>query len=163
MNEKRHICAQIGDVFSIPLGNGQFAYGQIVTDTIEKYYAIFDYINSISPDIEELVRMRIIFLAMTVDAFIEDGDWPVIGNTRPPPDIDFPEYLIETSVGSCVMNYTGKILRKATFLDMNTLTNRSSFSPKALELAVKVKLGGEGGEWYPAMSKMLYKQSNRVM
>lgn len=147
--------AKIGDVFRVSLGNEQFAFGQIVANSKPKCYIVFNYKSSNLPDIKEIVNSKILMLTYTVDTFIEDGDWEVIGNIKPPA-IKFPEYVVETEKGTRVVDYNGKVIRKATIEDEQKLSTHKSVSPKVLDLAIKAKFGI--GEWYPMMEILLYKE-----
>lgn len=149
---------KIGDVFAVSLGNGRHVYGQIVANSQPKCYVIFDYESETQPDLKTLVNSKIVILTYTVDVFIEDGDWKVIGNIEPSSRINFPEYIIETSNGPKVMDYMGKILRCATPTDIKNLGTQKSVSPKVLELAIKAKFGT--GEWYPTLNTLLYQDFN---
>lgn len=146
-----------GDVFAVQIGNGKFVYGQIVANSNPKCYVIFDYVSETSPDLITLVNSKIVFLTYTVDVFIEDGDWKVIGNVEPPTTINFPEYIIETPKGSMVMDYMGKMIRHATQSDLKNLGIKNSVSPKVLEVAIRAKYGT--GKWLPPLDMLLYKEA----
>jgi len=146
--------ANIGDIFAVSLENGKNVYGQIVANCKPKCYVIFDYESETHPDLMTLINSKIVILTYTVDVFIEDGIWKVIGNLKPPSNIKFPEYIIETSTGPKVMDYTGKMLREPTSSDLKSLGSKKSVSPKVLDLAIKAKFGT--GEWYPTLDMLLY-------
>ena len=55
-----------------------------------------------------------------------------------------------------MVDYKGKVLRKATIEDEQRLSTHKSVSPKVLDLAIKAKYGN--GEWYPMMDILLYKE-----
>jgi len=48
---------KIGDLFAIPLGDGQFVFGQVVANTNPKCYIIFDNKSTLKPKPNELTRM----------------------------------------------------------------------------------------------------------
>ena len=147
---------KIGDVFAIPLGNGEFAFGQIVANTKPECYVIYDYKSNDIPDLSLLISQKIIFLTYTVDLFIKNGNWRVLGNINPPSNIIFPEYLIDTLNGYMVMDYTGKKLRFATDKEKTMLSTHKSVSPHLLETAVKARFGT--GESHPYEETLLYKE-----
>lgn len=156
----KSIKVKIGDVFAIPLGNGEYAYGQIVDDSKYPCYIIYDLKSTVFPAIQEIVTRRIIILTYTVDVFIKSGRWPLLGNIAPPSDIVFPYYLVGTLEDGnekiIVMDHRGIFLRYATESDQQRLTRMSSFSPKALEDIAKFKFLGIG-KYLSYMDKLIYR------
>lgn len=147
---------KIGDVFAIPLGNGEFAFGQIVANGSSKCYVIYDYKSNDFPDLSLLIRQKIIFLTYTEDLYIRNGNWKVLGNINPPSNIIFPEYRVETLNGTVVIDHTGKKLRFATDKEKTILSTHKSVSPMILEKSVKARFGT--GESYPYAETLLYKE-----
>jgi len=150
--------AHKGDVFAIPLGNGDFAYGQLAIDGLgTNCYIVFDFISAKFPDVTDLVKHQIIIRVLMVDAFLEHGCWTVIGNTPPPAEIYFPEYKLSCPPNTKVTDFAGHILRKATKADEERLDYRGSVNSSLFESVVKAKFGQK--EWKPYMNEYLYTPS----
>ena len=78
------IKANVGDVFLVPLDGKRWAVGQVVSSWNEELYvAIFDNQVGVQRlDVPKIVDMQPVFLALTLDAKIWNGDWPIIGNIQ---------------------------------------------------------------------------------
>ena len=76
--------ASEGDVFLIPIGDGDYALGQVAgTWNDELYLVVFEIRTGQSEAWPELVVGVEPFLAaLSLDAKLWNGDWPIIGNFR---------------------------------------------------------------------------------
>lgn len=157
MSKKKHK-VNIGDVFYIKInGEDKYSYGQVISlGKTSECIIIFDIISNSHPDIEDIVKNPIIFLAQTVTVKIEDNEWGFLGNTSIPDQLTLPEYISDTLDGEVVLNYKGEIIRKATNEEVETLTKLKSCSPAIIEDVVNSKYGKE--EWYPYLDNLLYKK-----
>jgi hypothetical protein len=154
MGLAKRIKTHVGDVFTFPLGNGEFAFGQIVDDQPQDCFVIFGYKNGIFPNIQEITDNKIIILTYSIDLFIKTGRWTILGNVAPPIDIVFPNYKISVvkdgKTKTVVVDNKGQYLHDATKKEILTLKYRNSFTPAVLENAAKYKLAGMGeyrDEW----------------
>lgn len=152
----RKIKVKIGDVFTINMENGK-CYGQVVADGIDKCYIIYDIISKAILEPEEVVKAPIIFLIFTIDGFIEDGRWQVIGNSSIPDNIIFPIFKVDTLDGYMLMDHMGNYLRNASKSEIKELNYHKSVSPALLEHAVMAKF--ENYKWESYFDEILYKDS----
>jgi hypothetical protein len=155
MGKKKKIKSAIGDIFSIPIDDKSYGYGQIVD---LNWYAIFDITGTEQhPPLAEITAAPIIFLAASVDVRIEDGEWKIIGHSSIPKNIHFPEFVIGTLGGQpMVTDHLGKIVRPVSQDEIRYLTGIKSYSPSVIEDAVKAKFGF--AEWFPYLDNLTYKQ-----
>jgi hypothetical protein len=136
---------RVGDVFKFKIDEDRHGYGQIVAAPPHdlKYFAIFDLATGEEMDLGMIVSSKILILAQSMDVKLDIGDWQIIGNapvTRQ--NLVFPEYKVHyIPNGWMVESYDGKILRPATKDDVLKLKMKKSFSPAALEYAIKAHLG----------------------
>ena len=159
----KRIRVKVGDVCAIPLGNGYYAYAHSIDDVIKDgrahYYVIYDHLSNIFPELQELTKNNIIVLICTVDVFIENHSWPLVGNIAPPSGITIPNYIVnrfkDGNEQIMVVDHHGKYLREATIDDKRNLSYQSSFSPIVLEDVAKYKLLGKG-RYLPYMDKIFY-------
>jgi hypothetical protein len=89
----------------------------------------------------------------TMDTRLKSGQWEIFGNEKM---VELPEPLYIDSVGlegqKWVQNFDGNLLRLATLDDVASYGTRKSFSPVAVEEAIK---GINGvGEWRSAYDAM---------
>jgi hypothetical protein len=75
--DKKGIRKKIGDVYKIPLGDGSFAYGQVVTAVD---HVFFDFTDSgKANDLPSIINNRVLFKC-TVDRYvISKGYWEIVG------------------------------------------------------------------------------------
>jgi hypothetical protein len=78
MSDKpKKVREKIGDIFQINLGDGTFAYGQVVSKV---EYAFFNFVNDGSiPNFLEIINSNALF-RISVDRYvIRDGVWKILG------------------------------------------------------------------------------------
>lgn len=147
---------KVGDVFAVPLGNGEFAYTQMINNDMDQCYVIYNYKSILPPALDDLKSNRVIVLMYTIDEFVRNGRWPYVGSIVPPKSIKIPYYLAETYDGklrSIVVDHQGNFLHVASEMDKQKLSYKSSFSPKALEDVVRYIFLGIG---YANYMKILF-------
>jgi hypothetical protein len=77
MNEKKRVRRRVGDVVSIPLGNGRYGFAIVLEDPLFGY---FDYSsNRPDPPLPEVTAARLAFKVWTMKHDLVRGYWPVIG------------------------------------------------------------------------------------
>ncbi|MBI6871794.1 Imm26 family immunity protein [Clostridium aciditolerans] len=147
---------KVEDVFIIPVDNEKNCYGQVVSDGIDKCYVIYDITSEDILIPEQVICNPIAFLTFTVDNFIEEGRWKVIGNVDVPQNIIFPIYKVETLNGYMVTDHKGNYLRSATDKEIRELKYHKSVSPALLEHAVQAKYGNR--KWENYFDEIIYKE-----
>jgi len=135
----------IGDVFIIPLGNGEFGFGQIVTPYDKKsggfMMAVFKYkVNDLtSIFIEKICHKDILLLGFTFDAKIYHKDWTIIGNyTSNIGAIIMPYYRLGTPPGELfIVNYKGERIIEIDEDVFKLLSYKTEIAPIRYENALK--------------------------
>ena len=140
---------KLGDVFTIPLGDGRFGLGQAVDvgphDSV--YMVVFDAVladESEIVDLAELVATAKFLLATWASSVqVEIGRWKVLD--RVPAREDFPRPAFKVAIGGPgnihVEDWGMTRRRPATPEEAARLPLRSSFSAMSVENALKGLLG----------------------
>lgn len=148
----------IGDVFTIPLNENRYGYGQVVE--IGEMYDIliaFDYISRDKIlDVQEILSKDIVFLLRTTIVYIEDGYWDVIGNADLPTDLNVPKYYIRDGLNDFeVVTASEHFVRIATEEDLNKYSENIAYSAGFLEDALNATLDTQN--WKTLFKEMIYK------
>lgn len=153
---KKIVKVNVGDIFAIRINAKMYSYGQVVTQgETDDSMIVYDITSEKHPTLEEIISRPIIFFINTMDMYIENGNWAIIGNAKVPKDLKFPKYIVETLSGYKVVSHTDEILGKANESQIRDLKFFTSYSPIVLEDAVKAKYGN--GEWYAELDNLVYK------
>jgi hypothetical protein len=148
----------IGDVFTVPIDDQRSGIGQVVgTYGKDAYFlAIFDVVATASDErlLDGVVKSRVLFLALSMDAKLAAGHWTVVGRQPVPSKMPLPAF--KESVGSPgnyeVVNYDGTLRRPATSAEVDLLPNRKVVAPVRLEKALRAKHGI--GPWLEAYTDL---------
>ncbi len=152
--KKKIKSTNIGDVFRIEVKDKLYCFGQIVfKGTLSDTIIIFDKISSCNLALNEIINNQIIFYVNTVDEFITNGRWVLIGRTCLPDNLNYKEYITDSNK---VLSQEGIVIRTASTYDTKVLKSYISFSPIVVEDAVKAKYGFE--DWYPALDELVYNE-----
>lgn len=138
---------KLGDVFTIPTGDGRVGIGQVVGVSGPLFYfAVFD---SVLEEDEAPVRLQLalqsplLLLGLSMPAKVKVGDWKVIGKAPVDDRIRLPAY--KEAVGFPpkyeVVDSTGTRRRRATDLEAEVLPYRKVVSPMYFEVAFQAHLG----------------------
>lgn len=153
--KKKVKSTNVGDVFKIEIKENLYCYGQIVSKgNLSDTIIIYDKISSNNLDLDEIINNKIIFYVNTVDEFITNGRWMLIGKACLPDNLKYREYI--TDIKQQVLSQEGKVIRSASRKDIKELTSYISYSPIMVEDAVKAKYGDDN--WYSALDDILYKE-----
>jgi hypothetical protein len=132
-----------GDVFRVLLDVDQVAFGQVVGKYGKDayYFAFFERIYSLAdqPALSDVVKDRIVLLALSLDARIATGYWETVGHESLPAELPLPAY--KEAVGSPdrvdVVDYTGERRRPAVGREVELLPNRKIVAPIRVEKALR--------------------------
>ncbi|MEP1422293.1 MAG: Imm26 family immunity protein [Erythrobacter sp.] len=138
----------VGDVFLVPLDDKSWALGQIISDYEgELYVAIFSEkqeTQKVDPD--SVIGQKPTFLALTLDAKLFHGDWPILGNMQDNlADFPQPNFKVRQSGVVHIESRDRSVSRQATPAEAEILGYRSVSSPAVIENAVKAHFGI--GDW----------------
>jgi hypothetical protein len=149
--------ASEGDVFLIPIGDGDYALGQIAGSwNDELYLVVFEIRTGQSEARPDLVAGAEPFLAaLSLDAKLWNGDWPIIGNFRDNlGGIAEPMFRVMQNGAPYVESRDRSIYRPARGNEFARLQFRAIASPAVVEDAVKARFGFE--KWLPGYDRYLY-------
>lgn len=133
-----------GLVFSVPLADSVYGFGQVIKKKEPIYYmAAFDITKS-SPEVtkSEIQNAKIIGLGNFFDILIMNGRWPHVGYMSIP-DVPFPCYKYFTSGEYVVKDWEGNFLRIAADDEIRLIPNESNCSGMVFESFLKIKFGLE--------------------
>jgi hypothetical protein len=158
--------AQVGDVFTIPLGDGRNAIGQIFEKKSAPrlaVIAVFEQLfpaetNPVAGDLESCISAKPVLLASSFETFVDEGRWKRLMNI--PPFLErsnSPAFRVAgIPFGILLQSYDGTRKRAARFREINAAPNGYSVSAKCLENAVKAYFKA-AGDWEPRFDKLLFK------
>lgn len=161
------IQAKVGDVFLVPLDNQNWALGQIISVWNEELYvAIFDQkFERRLEDPNIVLTQQPAFLALTLDAKLFHGDWPILGNMQENL-VQFPQpaFKVRQSGVVYIESRDRTVSRPASSTEAEMLRYRSVSYPAVIEEAVQGYFGV--GEWNPHFDKFRFdyaSQSSRLL
>lgn len=140
--------AKTGDVFQIPLDSDRVAYGIVVDGQSPNpiFVAVFGEAHPSDSDVplSEIEGAEPALVALTLDAKIWHGHWPVVGSAA----VDrsrFPFPCFKQAVGSVeniqVFSYDGQRHREASREEIVALDYRRTYAPIVVEKAVRALHG----------------------
>lgn len=150
------IQVKVGDVFLVPLDGESWALGQLVSDYKgELYVAIFGQkVETQQVDPHSVVAQEPVFLALTLDAKLFHGDWPILGNVQENlSGFPQPAFKVRQSGVVYIEARDRTVSRPASSSEAEILRYRSVSSPAVIEEAVQGHFGV--CEWIPHFDKFL--------
>jgi hypothetical protein len=141
-----------GDVLVLPVTTGKFAVAQIVATMapavlLAVFSELYDHaeVGLATLDLDDPI-----FLAPTVDLYIEQGRWRRLGTRAVSRSISLPSYKVWVEPPGeyrrqDIHGNLGEVLSPA---EVRTLPNHVSYSPAAIEAGLQGLHGF--GPWYPA-------------
>jgi hypothetical protein len=149
----------VGDVFTVPTGDGRAGVGQVVGIYGKDAYflAIFNVALPAEEAAEratDALAAPVLLMALSLDAKIHAGHWTVVARAPVDPATPLPAYKEE--VGSPrrvdVVDHSGGRRRVATSTEATLLPNRKIVAPVRLERALRAALGLE--PWLDAFDEL---------
>ena len=142
------IQVKVGDVFLVPLDGKSWAVGQLVSSwNDELYVAIFGQkVETQNVNPQSVADLEPIFLALTLDAKLFHGDWPIIGNVQANlASFPQPAFKVRQSGVVYIESRDRKFTRPASTSEAEQLIYRSVSSPAVVEKGVQAHFGL--GDW----------------
>lgn len=145
---------KIGDVFLVPLDDERCGLGQLAGDWKgELYVVIYDKLVSRGASSEDVLGAGLQFAALTLDAKLYHGDWPVIGNRQDNlSDLPQPWFKVEVDGQTHIEARDRSVTRPATSTEAAQLRHRTVVAPVRIENALKALNGL--GEWNPRFDEL---------
>ncbi|WP_412538481.1 hypothetical protein R8Z50_21815 [Longispora sp. K20-0274] len=137
-----------GDLLTIPLSDTDVVVAQVLRSRSGVLLiAVFDGTFPAHAEISfvgrnlDLIRL----IAQTMDARIGTGNWVVIDNVPVSGEVPIPIYKVQAGPGSSwyIQDIDGNILREARPAEIEVLRIPKSFSPVAVEKAIRAANGIE--------------------
>ncbi len=159
--------ARVGDVFLLPIEGSRMGIGQVAGDRQgELYFVIYDVVHE-TAEVEpaSVLRETPLFAALSMDAKIYHGDWPIIGNV---PEnlarIPQPVFKVDQGGQTFLESRDRSVYRPASSAEAETLRLRTVVAPIRLEKALKAYNGvGEWTEIYDDLRAGYALQSSRLI
>lgn len=86
-----------GDVFRLPLGDGRYAFGRVLTETERAFYRFTSSMKR--PALDEIVESDVLFVVGSTDDGFASRSWFVIGNRPIEERLRRPTYFFHQAVG----------------------------------------------------------------
>lgn len=140
---------RLGDVFTVPLGDGRVVVGQAVAcERPGRFHlALFEgtFPSAVVGAIDDALCEPIAFLVLSTDAGVRAGRWPVVANRLVDPDVPLPAYKAVVGRGARVdvVDHDGRRRRPARGAEAGWLPTREVVSPAALERVIRARHGLE--------------------
>lgn len=146
--------AIVGDVFLIPIGGDRYGIGQIAGDWKgELYLVIYDKAVSADAKPDELDGVLLQFAALSLNAKLHHGDWPIIGNRQDNLEaVPQPWFKVGYNEQTYVESRDRSVFRHATAAEEAELRLRNVVAPIRLEKALKARHGF--GDWHPRYDEL---------
>ncbi len=145
----------LGDVFMLPVGDGSYGIGQVAGDWKgELYLVIYDasYATAVA-DPNDVCSLNPLLSALSLDAKIYNGDWPIVGNTMENlSSLPQPVYKVEQGGRLYIESRDRNVTRVASQGEESVLRFRNVVAPIRLENALKALRGV--GEWNPRFDEL---------
>lgn len=141
---------RVGDVFTIPTGDGRAGVGQVVASYGKDafFLVVFEPVVSISDlpaSMLDVLAGPVQLLALSLDAKFYAGHWHIVDRAPVREDLPLPAY--KEAVASAdhidVVDYSGSRRRRANKEEAASLPNRKIVAPVRLERALRASLGLE--------------------
>jgi Immunity protein 26 len=147
---------KIGDVFLIPLDDAGFGVGQVAGNWQGELYLIIYEATSATQNValDEIMSKPPWLAALSLDAKLWNGDWPIIGNVQENLDgVPQPVFKVNQDEQVFLESRDRSISRPATAQEEQILRLRNVVAPIRLENALKARHGI--GSWNPRYDELL--------
>jgi hypothetical protein len=144
----KRIEVRAGDVFRIPFGPDEHAYGQVVDQKGPQNLVVV--FRATDTTAEEALRSGIELAAIVFDAKFRNGDWPIVSNVLPV-KVAEPWFVLghEGLENLRLENFDGSKTQMVRPAAAAKHGHRSLSYPMALQMAVEAVHGRR--EWIPEM------------
>ena len=139
-----------GSILQIDLGDGTFAFGQVLEPPL---IAFFDLRLSSVPSLAEIVGSQVAFSIWVMKYAVTRGDWPVIGRVEVPEGLnERPPFFKKDAIsGSLSITYTGAEEIPATPEEVAELECAAVWDPEHVEERLSDHFAGRPNKWAESM------------
>ena len=138
------IKVKVGDVFLIPIKGEEWVGGQLLANRMkELYVAVYPkLVKKGETSVEDIIQQEPLFLALTLDAKLWHGHWPIIGNTKKNiHTLPQPFFKWDSQKGTMIESRDQRVRRLAKAHEIPYLKYRTVVAPIILENAAKAHFG----------------------
>jgi hypothetical protein len=144
--KRRRVKRRIGDVVEIRMGDGTFAYGQVLNEPL---VAFFDVRANAHLTAEEVLAQPVLFSILVMNYAITDGDWKVIGHAPVPDSIDQrPPFLKKDGItGELFITYDGSEEIPVDLAGAQHLERAAVWEPEQVRERLEDHFAGRPNMW----------------
>jgi hypothetical protein len=160
-----NMAIDVGLVFSIPLAEKTFGFGQLIAWQRPIFYMAGYDLKSKSPDVNEsdMRNARPVLFGNFFDVLIRNGRWLAIKQLETP-KAPFPCFKVKIGEKFYVESWNRQQVREATFEECAILQFRTNRGPIILEKALKAYFGIAPWERrYDCLTEAAVKSSNMFL
>jgi hypothetical protein len=142
----RRVQLRVGDLFLVPIDEARVALGQAAAlyGQHAYFFAVFELVmHTENVAVDLALASPVSFMALSFDAKVAAGDWPIIGNRAVDPAWPLPAYKEIVSVLGRVeiVDHSGTRRRPARGTEAEWVPNRTIVAPIRIERAVRARQG----------------------
>lgn len=127
-----------GSVFSIRVGEGLFALGQIVRLDGYFHVCVFNKKYSLPPSLSDFdLPMEMLLLGIVSDEGFYAHRWQPLGSAPISPLVPFACYVVDGPSGTVLKTLAGKVVRLAAAEDLKFYGRKKIFSAATFEAVLK--------------------------
>lgn len=138
-----------GDVVQIPLANGEFAFGLVLTPPLMAFFAKS---SNGELSVNDIINSPIQFSIWVADSAITSKRWKVIGNSALDTRFDIhPWFFKQDSISGELSLYRGGVELAATYEECIGLERAAVWSAEHVESRLSDELNGKQNKWTESM------------
>lgn len=140
----------VGDIVKIPLGDGSFAFGQLLPSPL---VAFFNMRRNEIPPLYDILKTDVIFTICVMNYVITDGDWPKIGHSEVSQKLNQkPKFFKKDPLsGRFFITFTGAEEILATKMEVEGLEYAAVWEPSHVIDRLNDHFAGRPNKWVNSM------------
>ncbi len=143
----KNVRRNVGDVVSVPLGDGTIGFGRVLKGAL---FAFYDLRDSEVPSLEKIVSSKIAFKVWVMNYAVTSGDWPVLGNVPLEPELVIePLFFKKDSITKALRTYRDSTQEEvsATREECEMLERASVWNPEHVVERLNAHFAGRRSIW----------------
>ncbi|QDG74414.1 immunity 26/phosphotriesterase HocA family protein [Labrenzia sp. PHM005] len=149
----KRVRRKAGDIVSIPLSDGQYAYGRVLTSPL---IAIYDYVSSGEVDSETILFQKVKYTLSVMVNAVTSGRWPVIGHADLEEELQKPVRFFQQHklTGKLSIYIDGEFF-PATIEDCIGLESNAVWDAEHVEDRILDEVNGRPNKWVESLKLKL--------
>ena len=141
---------RLGDVLAVPLGNGMHGYSRVLRNASYAFYA-FD--GSENLEVDDIVKLPVIFFAAVRDSAVKEGRWLILGHVPLDGQLVPPPKFIQDPLKphSFSIYENDGTISKATRSQCEELERAAVWEPEQIEDRLRDHFAGRENKWVKLM------------